>query len=136
MIGASKNLAVRGFNPVNTVCNARNRFSASKWLKPIHTCSTAQLQRNVCTFPKCIVHVSQMCPPRIPDASHIWLKRAGQLIRSLLKLYCEVGHVLLMFRMHLACVLDTSRTCSGHILHAFQMHVNVTLELGFTGCTI
>jgi len=76
---------------------------------------TAQLQGNVHTHPRCILHVFCMHPTCV-----LWQKRMWQLIfKSLLQLYREVlclhRHISCAFQMHLVHVLDTSCMCSRHV---------------------
>ena len=45
-----------------------------------HTYSTAQLQGNVWTYPRSILHTFQACPAHILDMSCIWQKRRGSYV--------------------------------------------------------
>ena len=110
---------------------------------------TAQLQGNVCTCSRRVLHASQMrfshipdvmCPTRILDASCIWQERAWQLIKSCCSLlqgfvlartclvrilevsYMHFGCIWLSFWMRLACALDTCE----HYLRAEPYHTSTS----------
>lgn len=101
--------------------------------------SRAQLQGNVCTRPRHILHTFKTCPACVLDTScthsawflhafwmhpasgkkgmHSRKSRCGFITR-LCTYTCR--HILCVFQMHLACVPDVTCTCT---MHALQMHI-------------
>ena len=73
---------------------------------------TAQLQGNIRTHPKCTSHASQMCLASILDTSHVWQKRARQLIKSCCSFIARFCACTDAFCVHF-----------GLLLHLFQMRL-------------
>ena len=89
----------------------------SKSLDP-NIYGTAQLQGNVCTCPRHILHAFQTRPAHTLNASHIWQKRVWHSRASFIVWFCSCmnassvcsGHVSCASQMHPACISDTSHT--------------------------
>jgi len=104
---------------------------------------TTQLQSNIHTRPRHVLHSFWTCPACILDASRIWQKGCSNYI-NLATVLSRAG--MDASRAHSGCILhipDASCACPRCVLHAscmhfrrishsFQMQMNVALELSCT----
>ena len=87
---------------------------------------TAQLQGNVHTRPRRILHTFQMHPAQVPDVSRIWQKGVA-LMYVLLQLYCEVLHCTDISHAHYGCTSHVFRMCLGCILDVCGRYLGAEL---------
>ena len=115
-----------------------------RWHNHNTNCSygTAQLQGNVCTCPRLVLHSFQMCLAHILDASYtrfrcilhaFWMHLSGKKGRGAhIRLAAALSRDFALARICLVHVLDTSRTHPRCALHAFQTCADIILELSCT----
>ena len=98
----------------------------SQNVRPLKCYSTAQLQGNICTHPRCVLHAFQTCLACVPDTSctwsgciPIWQKGCGNHVR----LVTALSQGFALARMHLVHVPYTSHAHPRHVQHTFQMRL-------------